>query len=317
MLTYLIPHYNRPYFLDIHVKLIRKYAPKGTRIIISDDGSQPEVVSLISRMDIDDGFFQKRNQNSYKHGTYSDTFAGSLALCKTEFLFLGEDDFFFSPNMILEDNTESKGFVPERDQPITNTYVPTAYNVFEEAVNLLRTRPEVINVQLARDHNRVPVVGELSTANMNWMYLDHSKKTACYYCNWPSMIRLSDFRRVSECITTGISVWTLEERLSKKASQCFGDGNWAVVPHHKHYYHVGVAFSHKLNSFRDAKNRMKDSMTLQSNFFTKMAFNDIESFNVFMLEAAIKGEFFIDFNELIEKGIHSAFASAFGRMSGI
>ena len=143
MISYLITHFNRPYFLDIHIQLIRKYAPSDTQIIIADDGSEPNVVSAIKKMDIDDIFVQPNNLNFWKKGSYSNTLKSSIKLCRGDVILTAEDDFFYSPLPIMCDNPEREGFVKG---VIPEMYFPEpAFSVFDESVSLLDRKSTRLN----------------------------------------------------------------------------------------------------------------------------------------------------------------------------
>lgn len=306
-LSYMILHFNRPFLLEANIHLVRKYAPKGTQIVIADDGSDPDIVKFIKKLDIDDIFVQKKNKNTTTVGTCSDTISAGRRLCKHEYFLFSEDDFFLSGGPI-----ESWEYLKNEEVMPRVSFVDAEYNIFEKAMSVLDKYPKIKNVQLGRDPLRVPVGREFEHDGLKWLYVDHSEKGGCYYCNWPNLSRLEEHSKYK--IPSGLAIWSLEGKMANGFDDVFGRGNWAIVPPRRYYWHVGTAFSKRLNSFSKSKKRQISMHQVQKTAFGESVAGDLESFNDLILNAWRSGAFRIDLKELVEEGLAPAFQSAFERL---
>jgi hypothetical protein len=306
-LSYLILHFNRPFLLEANIHLVRKYAPAGTQIIIADDGSDPDVIRSVKKMDIDDIFVQKKNKNTTTVGTCSDTIKSGRKLCKNEYFLFSEDDFFLSGGPI-----ESWRYLKNEEVMPRVSFIDAEYNIFEKSMAVLAKNPKIKNIQLGRDPLRVPVAREFEEEGLTWHYVDHAAKGGCYYCNWPNLSRLEDHERYK--IPEGLAIWSLEGKMANGFADIFGRNNWAVVPTRRYYWHVGTAFSKRLNSFSKSKKRQISMHQVQKTAFGGSVAEDLESFNKMILKAWKDGAFRIDLKELVDEGLAPAFQSAFERL---
>jgi len=309
MISYMILHYNRPYLLDINIKLIRKYLP-NVQIIVADDGSDKNIIDCISKYEIDDLYVQKKNQNTWKEGTCSTTIKKARKLSKHEYFVFSEDDFFYCANPVTVPYDSQEGNL----MPLVYFPANTNINILNEGLYLLTNNNNIKNVQLAKDHIRVPVSSPVSSSNYSWSFVDHRKKQACYYCNWPSMLRTNEYFSIE--IESGWAIWNYEAKLSKSFDTKFGKTtDWAVVPQNRFYVHVGMAFSKRLNNFVYSKKRSKYGRRIQEQMFNRVLEKNVEGFGSLLTQSYLKGQFIIDFDEMIQNGLNEAFVSAFKRLN--
>jgi hypothetical protein len=307
-ISYLILHYNRPYLLDINIKILRRYYP-NLHIVVTDDGSHYDVVKKMKEMLVNDIFIQKSNKNTWKEGTCSNTIKSGLQLCKHEYMIFSEDDFFFVPYGVENYDALKNQIVPNIKYPKEKTI-----DIFLEAQNLLSKCTSVKNVALAKDKKRFRSSSLIDIeGKIKWEYRDHSAKKICYYSNWPSMTKTDNFRRVK--IEKGQSIWTFEGKFSEEFNKVYGKGDWIAMPENRFYVHVGMPFSQRLNSFKFSEKRSRFGEKIQENIFNKIVTNGLEDFNKFLLKSWLKGRFFIDFDEAMETDLNQAFVSGFLRLS--
>jgi glycosyltransferase involved in cell wall biosynthesis len=219
MISYLLLHYNRPYLLDINIRLLRKYLPPGSQIVVADDGSHPDAVKRIGKFEIDDLFVQKENKNQWVEGTCSNTIAAGRKLLKNKFVVFSEDDFFFCPNPV-----DDRGFAQWEIMPAVSYKTDAPCTFFEEAQKLLSEK-KAKNVQMARDDygwRAVPVNGEFTTDNYKWKFIDHIKKNRFYYSNWPSMMRTASYREIP--MAANKAIWNFEGSFSKSVRRALRQG---------------------------------------------------------------------------------------------
>ena len=312
MISYLFLHYNRPYFLELNIKLLRKYI-KDTpfEIIVADDGSDKEVINRIKKeMCPDKLFVQKNNFNTTGKGSCSNTILGGRALCKGDYLVFAEDDFLFFPSEIT-DMTFHKN----------EELMPRCYynkdldssDIFSSSINILNSNRDIKNVQLARDSKRVPTKDPfLSKDGKKWEFVNHKEKGGAYYCNWVNMSRMEDAKRI--VIPKDRSIWSLESYLSCEWDRIFGKGDWSVCPERRYFLHIGTAFSKRKDSFSKSAKRIVSSQKLQANAFNEIKTKTLEGFCDLILESWKTRKFYIDFEELINSGLNESFTSAFDRI---
>lgn len=90
MISYVITHYNRIFFLDAHIKLISDYLPSGSQIIIIDDGSHPNIINKLETL----GTVITRNRNESCLGNL---FNQMTKILTNDYCLIAEDDFWFYP----------------------------------------------------------------------------------------------------------------------------------------------------------------------------------------------------------------------------
>lgn len=305
-LSYMILHFNRPYLLEINIKLLRKYAP-DMQIVVADDGSHPDVIKKISKLPIDNLYVQTANNNTWSKGTCSTTIKKARKLCSKDYFMFSEDDFLFCGHPLEQYDATEETLMPPVIFPSVNE------PIFEKSIALLNKFPNIKNVQLSKDNRRVPTHNNFVFEGTDWEYVDHATKTSCYYSNWPSMLRKQEYFNIG--IAGGSAIWSFEGIFSKSVTSAFGAGDWAVAPPKRYYVHVGMPFSKRLNHFVHSKKRSAYGCKIQLKMFKKVINDNIQDFNQTLLKSYLKGRFFIDFDEMMSDGLDASFVSAFERLS--
>lgn len=296
-ISYIILHHNRPYFLDINIKLIRKYLPEA-EIIVADHNSDISVITEISKMQPD----------KFTHSVFecSNVIIAARKMCTGEYVVFSEDDFIYSPNPVfthVKGDSEGKYIMPEihfPDKPL--------YNVFYESINLLNSNQKIKQIQLVRN---LFFDGKIHVSNKcipRWFYLDHSMMPRYYYCNWPYMMRKNELSALGR----NDSIADVESQQEKAFNNKFGKGDWAVCPIYPRYIHIGRGLSNQPNI--TGGSRIKTNHNIQRKGLGKLLTKDVHKFAGMMTKWYVKGQFKVDFDELIENGLNEAFMSAFKRL---
>ena len=314
-ISYLILHFERPYLLDINVKILRKFLPEGSQIIVADDGSHKKVISQFDRIGIDDLYHNVDNKNLLTEGTCSTTIKRGRKLIKHDYAIFAEDDFIFVPNPITDINQKGLHIEEESNKIIPNTDYNSKFNFFNECVDLLEKDDSIKNIQMARDSVRVATTGEFNTSNVSWTYVDSLKKLECYYCNWPNMWRTDEFREVF--IPEGYSIWKYEGFIAKRIQDKFRSfGKWAVCPKNRFYLHLGFPFSKRPNGAKGIEKRKTDLERIQNSVYNKIINNNIKDFNSFLTKQWVQGNFVIELEEVLSNGLNFAYWNALKRIEG-
>lgn len=305
MISHIVLHYNRPWLLDVHVKLIRMFFPSVTELIVADDGSDPEVVSYVKKLPIDKVYINKNHLCEWKKGSCSDTIRNSFSMASKKFLSFSEDDFFPCPNGVDDNSFYEKGNFPE--SPILGNE-----DIMREACDLLFNNKCII-VQMARDScgwKPVPVTGKKFVTNsISWDQMCHKNKKKFYYCNWPWIARKKDVTSIK--IPERTSMWVLESFLCREFNNKFGLSNWSYCPNIRRFVHVGLPFSKKNLDFADktikANIRNEQSLNFANLSIENNKFSDIKQFNDFIMKKWIDKKLCISIDCLTKNGIRYAF----------
>ncbi len=282
MISHVILHYNRPWLLETHINLVRKFFPSVSQIIVADDGSDPDVISHIKKMPIDNIFTNKDHLCEWEKGSCSDTIQAGFGMAKNKFVSFSEDDFFPWPSGIDDKDFYQNGTFPD----IKLSHGP---DVMRESLDLLFER-KCNMVQMARDSGGwkpVPVTKkQIKTESITWEQMCHKKKPKFYYCNWPWIARKEILKMIK--IPKRTSMWILEPKLAKEFDSLFGLVNWSFCPDVRRFVHVGLPFSKKNLSFSEHTEksgiRNAQAMRFAEESLSEKLFSNIDNMNVVLME---------------------------------
>lgn len=309
MIAYFILHYNRPYFLDLNVQLIRKYLPKDTFIVLVDDGSlEPIVKSLKNKVDV--------VYHAPTHG--SNTCCEILSYASRwvrknhpdiDYVIFSEDDFLFWPSPISIRVEESKGesiLNPEVD--ITLPELVEVGDPIGSSISILQNRKDIHLVQISRQIKNIHYRG--SAGIPGWYVLDHKKIPKYYYNNWPFMMRASEFFDI-KLPATG-SVATLESSNCKWFNCRFGGtASYVAIPELPYYFHVGYPFSLQPIHERNAR-RVEAFQNLQKLVGSNL---DPTQLNQILCGEYLKGNLTFSLEDIKKKGLQRVFQEKIARIS--
>lgn len=305
MISYILLHFNRPYLLDMNIKIIRKFISHPVQIIVADDGSDQAVLDKIKKFEIDDLYVQKnKNLNTWSEGTCSNTINSARKLSKYKYTCFSEDDFFFSPNPV--DNV----LIKETEIFQDSFYQTNTKNVFTDCLSILNANEKIKIIQLARDsrEDRFPGIGNFSSNNFRWNFLDKKRKKNFYFSNWPYIIRTLDFAKIP--IDKNKAIWSLESKMAKESDTIFGSSNYVLLPEKRFYVHVGAPFSKRLENFSGSEKRRNIILKIREKYLNN-APKGLEDFGKYLTKKWINKEFALDFDILLNKGLNECFNSAF------
>lgn len=312
-ISYLILHFERPYLLDINIRIVNHFLPKGSEIIVADDGSRTKVVNQFDKLPISHLYVSSQNKNELGSGTCSNTINNARKFIKKEYFIFSEDDFIFVPNPVTDINTKGLLIDEEEGKIIPKTSYKTDFNFFEEAISILNSNKNIKNIQMARDSIRVPTIGSLKTDNVEWVYVNRDVKKEFYYCNWPNLWYSKDFESLH--FPDSLPIWKLEGYLSKRVEGMFDKhGNWAVCPKNRFYLHLGFPFSKRPKGSKGIEKREKDLERIQTKVYSKIVDSKINDFNSFLTSQWIKGNFKIELEEVLNNNLNYAYWNALKRI---
>jgi len=309
MISHIIIHYNRPWLLETHINLVRKFFPSVTQLIVADDGSDPEVIEHIKKLKIDNLYVNKNHLCEWKKGSCSDTISRGFSIAKNKFISFSEDDFFPWPCGIDDSQFYENGSFPQAK-------ISGGIDVMKESLDLLYER-KCNMVQLARDSigwKSVPVTkNTVSTNSITWHQMCHKKKEKFYYCNWPWIARREILHMIAMPKRT--SMWVLESKLSHEFDSVFGKSNWSFCPDKRRFVHVGLPFSKKDLSFSEhtekASIRNDQAMGFADYCMVENSFSDIKDMNAFILNQWKKNKHCISIEDMETIGLREAFRAWF------
>lgn len=304
MISYLILHYNRPYLLDINIKLLRKFSKVPLQIIVADDGSSPEVVRAIKNLPID-GIYSNTSHFRVKgRGSCSYTIRESLRLCKRDYFVFAEDDFLFNPKIgeciYGKGDTSGGGIFPGMhfDKEITTDF-------FGEAVKAL-SQSGIKQVQLCRNIKQEQLGDSFVTGDFSWRYVDFSRTKAYYTSNWPNLVRMED--QCLDTVPAGLDIAGVEDRNCKLMISRHGKSNWACCPASPVFQHVGLGVSLQPNR---SEGRLNTFRSMQQGLFGRVKMDSVEEFNSFLTRKYVDGYLSIDIDAIISNGLNEYFVDMF------
>jgi hypothetical protein len=304
MISHVILHYNRPWLLKTHIELIKKYSPSVSQIIVADDGSDPEVISYIKNIGIDDIFVQQNHKFEWKKSSASNTLRGAFSKCKNKYVSFSEDDFFLWPCGIDDRSFYNNGEYPD-------SLLMDGPDALEDCLFLFSSQNAVI-VQPSRDKEGwkgVPLTGKSRANKLQWCQMDHKMKSKFYYSNWPWVMRLSTLKSIE--IPKDAGMWTVESSFYRGFDKKFGLGNWNWCAQNRLFVHVGLPFSKKDMRYTE-KTQKSAIRNEQSKAFAKSigfeeGYSSIDNFNNMFLSKWIENKKEISIKDLASIGLRKTF----------
>ncbi len=304
MISYLILHYNRPYLLDINVKLLRKFSKVPLQIIVADDGSSQEVIRSIKKLPIDNLYSHAGHFRVKGRGSCSYAIRESLRLCKNEYFVFSEDDFLFNPK--IGECIYGKGDTFNGDIfPRLHFDKEVSSDFFGEAIKALNTSG-IKQVQLCRNVKQEQLGGSFETGDFSWRYVDFSKTKSYYTSNWPNLMRRSD--QCLDIVPSGLDIAGVEDRNCKLMISRHGKSNWACCPASPVFQHVGLGVSLQPNR---SEGRLNTFRSMQQGLFGKVKMDSVDEFNNFLTRQYVNEKLSINIDEIIEGGLNEYFVERF------
>ena len=309
MISHVVLHYNRPWLLEAHVAMVRKFFPSVTQIVVADDGSDPDVVSYIRNLPIDNLYVNSDHLCEWEKGSCSDTLSAGFGMAKNKFVSFSEDDFFPWPSGINDKDFYENGTFP--DVKLSN-----GPDVMRESLDLLFDR-KCSMVQMARDSvgwKSVPTTKkQIKTESISWHQMCHKKKQKFYYCNWPWIARKEVLRIIK--IPKRTSMWVLEPKLAKEFDSIFGSVNWSFCPDARRFVHVGLPFSKKNMSFSEhtekSEIRNSQAMNFAKDSLKENIFSNIDNMNETLIKKWKNNPSCISIDKMMDLGLRKAFSEWF------
>lgn len=306
MISHVVLHYNRPWLLETHVNLVRRFFPSVNQIIVADDGSDKDVLKYIKGLNVDNVYTNPDHLCEWENGSCSDTIRSSFALAKNKFISFSEDDFLPWPCGINDNSFYETGLFPDAK-------LNDCSDIMREACDLLFERACSI-VQMGRDSSGwkgVPVNEKtFKTKSLMWYQMSHAKKKKFYYCNWPWIARKDLVQKIN--IPKRTSMWVLEPKIAKEFDAHLGNKDWSFCPDVRRFVHVGLPFSKKNLDFSfktsKAEIRNKQAMNFLEREEVQLDFKDIKDFNSHIMKKWKQNHKSILVEDLMQIGLRQSFS---------
>ena len=296
MISYNILHYNRPYLLELNIKILRSLLP-GIQIVVSDDGSDLPVIERIKKFDVDDFVTTEHRVCTNHDGSCSNAIEKGIKRCTQPFYIFCEDDFWY----VGKNNTTDIKRIPEgllahkialRDS--------TQFFGISEAINSLSDM-DIILVKLIGSSVcvRQPVSVKHRVTN-----------------NWPYIMRTEERKKFT--LEENQSIKSVQDDFFTKIKMFCGRHIYNTTT--CSYSHVGAPFSVNISRYfhRQKGFTCWDSIT-QSNISSM----SVSEYSIFItkilnniLHLYLNDKFFIDIDEMFQYDINTAFVSAVNRVKG-
>jgi len=269
MVTYIILHYNRPYFLDLLIQSIRKYFHPDPRIVVLDDGSDPEVLEALRWMQIDELVSSDIGHRPDSCCHMIRKAQEVLRFDSSEYVVWSEDDFLLLSNPVNVPPEQAKGedlldsdLCPKINCKPKEKFWEEGWIFWDRCREILDTDPKTLLVQVSRPIK--PNVKYCSgEEDLDFRTLDHKRMPKYYYTNWPYMCRKEDFLKLIDSIPDKGNVERFEFAAAKFWNNLGGkETNYIQVPRYPRYIHIGYSFSQQPANNKNPR-RMKSFGDLQ------------------------------------------------------
>ena len=157
MVTYLILHYNRPYFLDLLVQTIRKYFHPDPRIVVLDDGSDPMVRESLDWLQVDEIIWNDLGHREDSCCHVIKKAYDSLKSDNSDYIVWSEDDFLLLSNPVDVPPEQAKGedlldstLCPEINCQLEGKFWEHNQIFWDQCKGMLETFSELKLVQVSR-----------------------------------------------------------------------------------------------------------------------------------------------------------------------
>jgi glycosyltransferase involved in cell wall biosynthesis len=291
-LSVIIPHYNRPWCLEIAIATLQRALSKCDfqfEIIVADDGSTEKLDKFLKNLPVDQIY--RAEPRDIDHGESTSiyrTISEAYKLARYTYLLHVEDDFWFVP----------QGFSDQGKNHISGLLAlgdyTTEKNSIKGAIELLQSRQDIHFVELARGYSntryRSIPESEHIYEGIPFRTKRHLEGDIWYICAWPHIGRTEEILTIS--LPLDAPLWKGELEMMQQRRQFFGNGNWVCNPELCYFAHVNI-FSwrqmHKSDKSKSANKLMTwtdsdDSTELPYKFF------EIENFNSVLLKAFVEGK---------------------------
>jgi glycosyltransferase involved in cell wall biosynthesis len=312
MLSYNILHYNRPFFLELNIKMLRRFCP-SVQIIVADDGSDKSVLKCVKKMSPDDLFVAKHIPLDKHNGSCSDAIEGALKLSKFPYYLFSEDDFLYTAKFI-EDNVPVPRF--SRGKLAPELY----FNDLIGDAPLCRCiseldDPRIKLVQMAR---ATPTLRKPIKKGGPWSYISMAKKDV--YNNFPFLMRLEDRKKVS--LPPHSAIYKVQRDMEIAVRSQFSEYT-AARSSTACYIHVGspltlnILSKERIRNFRlawhgwtEVAEKHQGSKKTETYQYDLGKDRSIAKFNDHILQLYLQGKFYVDFDQMLERGMNEAFTDA-------
>jgi glycosyltransferase involved in cell wall biosynthesis len=291
-LSIIIPHYNRPWCLEIAIATLQRALSKCKfpyEFIVADDGSVAELDKFLDQLPVNQVFRTKpRDLESGESTTIYRTIWEAYNLARYPYLLHVEDDFWFVPQGFNDQGKNHIGGL------LASTDFTSVKNPFQGAIELLQERSEIHFIELARGFNnkRYPSIpdSEKVYSGIAFRTKRHYADDIWYICAWPHIGRTAEILSIP--MPFDAPLWKGEQEMMRQRCLFFGDGDWVCNPELSYFAHINIFSWRQMQ--KPYKHRPDGDEVIwtecQNSAFLPYKFVEIENFNSLLLNAFIEGK---------------------------
>ncbi len=313
MITVFLPHYNRPYFLDISVKLLRHFLGDTIKIVVADDGSMPAVVKSIRKLPVDSVHVGKHSNNSF-----AETMRKVSLRCDTELYMFCEDDFIFTNSPVPP---AVNVFTPTASDLISDVDVDTdQLNAVTVANKILSEDPSIGLIKLQvheRIANRI-VGGEGTLINREGLDFYLADPSLSLSNSWPYVIRTELAKKLQPKKMKSMSVFNRQNHIKKHLYKELNAAKLkclCLIP--GRFLHIGNGISvnvTKANTDSTRRHYNNIILDIYRPIIGDISRNKYTDFPEYLAKLYTKKKFYLDLDQVLEKGANFALKSALMRL---
>jgi len=214
MISWLILHHNRPFFLQICIDHLRKWGHPDWKIFVVDSGSEDRVKDGIKKLCVDDIYFNPFNDSS-------SSLMSGFEMCKgSDYIAFTEEDFIYVAKPLSRSEIIDHDLFPEIS--FHDSVIGRGYN---EAIRFMQGNPQVGYVNMCNKKSK-------PRHALKFMPFSH-------HTNWPHLMRSDCVEKIT--LPANLNIANIEYHCQQTAVQTFGPlyrmgagyhshiGNWMSV----------------------------------------------------------------------------------------
>jgi len=324
MISWLIIHHNRPYFLGLYIELLRRFGASDWQIVVTDCGSDTEVQKKIKKLDMDELHLGENN--------YPKAIMDGKKLCKKDFFVFSEEDLPYVAQPLRNRDVHC-----ERVQhcifPNINFNQSKPEWGYKEAIEMLRIHPSVKYLKMG--FRKIAWKDQWKIIRNKIMFPCKSQKTPITpwfrlnveINNWPYLMRMEDaikmdypdslIKKSYHAGACNVIEWYDRDRFGFPDRTSISAG--IATPVHTHmgsWLSVNDPEYHSFGGSQDRRgNHIAEKFNLQLPGSNPLQRG--QNLNAKLLKLWLNGKFYIDFKEILELGLAGGMNCAFSRIKGM
>lgn len=291
MISFVIIHWNRPYFLDLYIQMLRRFGNDDWQIIIADSNSEPFVKDRLNDLDADYVHYHDSNDPSSAIMT-------ARQHVKNEYYVMSEEDFVYMAQPLTKLQYAAGFDLPDIDFSLSKK----GYG-YNESIEFMKKHNDIKMIKMATRKNKFGVLEPDKNWEIGWGSFHRIN-------NYPTLMRTEEALQIK--YPPGLQMSSVEAINQDLVPAIWGEDIGSYIyninaPFHSHMGGQGLSVnpigSEKVKRIREESfarmpRRYKAGESHRGNMLRKLA------------QKWSNGSFKIDIDEIMKHGLKNAWKMA-------